>query len=328
MNALPNIFVTRQINPAALQRAQAAARIEVWPYETPPPHDVLCNKAAHSQGMITLLTDPIDARVIQAAGSDFKVISQMAVGYDNIDLTIATQRGIPVGHTPGILTETCADFTWALIMAAARRIAEADREVRQGIWRPWGPEVLCGYDLFGSTIGIIGFGRIGQAVARRAAGFDMRILYYDPQRHPELENRLGVTYVPLDELLAQSDIVTLHTYLSESTRGLIGAAQLKQMKPESILINTSRGAVIDSDALFAALQNRQIAAAALDVFDPEPIPPNHPLLQLPNLVITPHIASASYRTRHKMAEIAIENLLAGLRGEHLLFCANPQVYNK
>jgi glyoxylate reductase len=323
---LPHIFVTRQLSPVALDRVRSLAQLEVWPLETPPPHPILCEKAANAQGLITLLTDPIDAEVIRSGSDSLQIISQMAVGYDNIDLEAATQHGIPVGHTPGVLTETCADFTWALIMSAARRIVESDHEVRQGIWRTWGPEVLCGYDLYGATLGIIGFGRIGQAVARRAIGFNMQILYYDPQRQSELENQLGVKYVSMEELLTQSDFITLHTYLSESTRGLIGSLQFDQMKPNAILVNTSRGAIVDSDALVNALQNQQIAAAAVDVFDPEPIPQDHPLLQLPNLVVTPHIASASYQTRRKMAEIAVDNLLAGLRGETLPFCANPKVY--
>ncbi len=322
----PLIFVTRKIGSVALERLSSHASVDIWSEEAPPPHQILCQKAAIVDGMITLLTDPMDAQVFQAAGPKFKVISQMAVGYDNIDISEATRRKIPVGHTPGVLTETCADFTWSLMMSAARRIVESDREVHQGIWRLWGPDVLCGYDLFGATLGIIGFGRIGQAVARRAVGFNMRILYHDPKRHPELEAGLGVQYASLEELLIQSDFITLHPYLSTSTRGLIGAPQLSLMKPSAILINTSRGAVIDSPALVSALQHGQIAGAALDVFEPEPIPSDHPILGMPNVVITPHIASAGYQTRLRMAEIAVDNLLSGLRGERLPFCANPQVY--
>jgi glyoxylate reductase len=327
MNGKPEVFITRAIAASAIERLGGTANVDVWPEEDPPPYEVLLQKAAHLDGLITLLTDPVDASFIQNAGR-LQVISQMAVGFDNIDISAATERGIAVGHTPGVLTETTADFAWALLMAAARRVPEAERQVRAGIWKPWGPDILTGPDIFGATIGIVGFGRIGQAVARRARGFDMRILYNDPKRHPELEQELGVQYAELDQLLEEADFVTLHTYLSPETKHLIDRAALEKMKSSAILINTARGAVVDPQALGEALSSGKIYAAALDVFDPEPIPTDSPLLEMDNVIITPHIASGSIQTRARMAEIAVDNLLAGLSGERLPYCANPQVYDR
>lgn len=326
MNGNPKIFITRAISEQAVVRLRASADVEVWPDEEPPSQEILLKKAPNLDGLITMLSDPIDAAIIENA-SRLKVISQMAVGFDNIDISTATEHNIPVGHTPGILTETTADFAWALLMAAARRIPEAERQVRGGIWKPWGPDILTGPDVYGAVIGIIGFGRIGQAMARRARGFDMRILYHDPERHPELEQELSVEYAELDDLLSESDFVTLHTYLSPETHHLIDRAALDKMKSSAILINTARGAVVDPQALTEALQSGKIYAAALDVFDPEPIPADSPLLKMDQVIITPHIASGSIQTRIQMAEIAVDNLLAGLKGERLPFCANPQVYN-
>lgn len=323
----PSVFVTRRIAPEALEKLAQVCQVEVWQEETPPSAQTLAEKAAHAQGLLTLLTDPMNADLIHQS-PELKVISQMAVGYDNIDIAAATQAGIPVGHTPGILTETTADFTWALLMAAARRVVEAHQEVQKGIWRPWGPDVLTGVDLYGATLGIVGFGRIGQAVARRAAGFDMQVLYSDPHCDPEEEKRTGARCVTLDELLRQSDFVTLHTYLSPETFHLISTDQLKKMKPSAILINTSRGPVVDSQALDQALQDGIIAGAALDVTEPEPIPQDSPLLRRPNVVVTPHIASASKATRRRMAEMAVENLIAGVTDQRLPHCANPDVYTQ
>jgi glyoxylate reductase len=326
MNGKPHVFITRAIAEKAIERLRKHASVDVWPEEDPPTKDLLLEKVNQAEGIITLLSDPVDAEVI-ANGKVLKVISQMAVGFDNIDIAAATRRGIPVGHTPGVLTETTADFAWGLLMAAARRIPEADREVRSGIWKPWGPDILTGPDVFGATIGIIGFGRIGKALARRAHGFGMRILYNDPERDPEIDQEYGAECVELDELLRESDFVTLHTYLSEDTRHLIDREAFKKMKKSAILVNTARGAIVDSQALIDALKTGEIYAAALDVFDPEPIPADSPLLEMNNVVIAPHIASASIQTRARMAEIAVDNLLAGLRGEALPHCANPQVYD-
>ncbi len=320
------IFVTRQNNPQVLSELAKIADIDIWSEPYPPPYQVLQERITGVDGILTLLTDKIDAPLIQAVSGRLKIISQMAVGYDNIDVKTATSLKIPVGHTPGVLTETTADMAWGLLMACARRIVEGDAEVRQGIWRPWGPDVLTGLDVYGSTIGIIGFGRIGQAVARRARGFNMRILYTDIQRNEPAESESGAQFMPLDDLLQQSDFVSIHVYLSEATRKLIGDAQLKLMKPGAVLINTARGPIVDPDSLYQALQTGLIGAAGLDVFDPEPIPASHPILGLSNLVITPHIASASKQTRKLMAQMAADNIIAALKNEKIPYCANPEVY--
>ncbi|MCA1953552.1 MAG: D-glycerate dehydrogenase [Anaerolinea sp.] len=310
---LPTVFLTRALPSEVLAKLQPYAQAEIWPEETPPPYETLCQKAAQVDAIITMLCDRIDAPLIQSC-KNLKVISQMAVGYDNIDLQAAAQHHIAVGNTPGVLTETTADLAWGLLMAAARRIVEADNEVRNGIWRPWGPDVLTGQDIYGATLGIIGFGRIGQAMARRARGFDMRILYYDIQRNPTAEQTLGVLFTPLEDLLKQSDFISIHAYLNQQTYRMIGRPQFECMKPTAVLINTARGAMVDPDALAWALQEGRIAAAGIDVFDPEPMPANSPLLAMRNLVITPHIASASKQTRLRMAFMTIENVIAGLQG--------------
>lgn len=324
---MEKVFITRAISPLALEPLKALAEIEIWTGENPPDKNTLLSKIEGISGLYSLLTDPIDREVIEK-GNSLKVISQMAVGYDNIDIKTATDKGIPVGHTPGVLTEATADHTWALIMAAARRVVEADNEVHEGIWKPWGPDVLCGMDLFGSTLGIIGMGRIGKAVARRARGFGMRILYNDTTPQKDIEEETGAVFTSLEEIFSQADILTLHVYLSDTTRRLVNTNTLSLMKPEAILINTSRGAVVDPDALTSAILEKKIAAAGLDVFDPEPIPAHHPLLKQKNVVITPHIASAGKATRQKMAEITVQNLINGLLGKPLLYCANPEVYLK
>lgn len=322
----PIVWLTRTIDEPAVRKISEVAEVEIWPAENPPPPEVILEKVQRVDGLLTMLTDSLIAAIIDNAPR-LKVISQMAVGFDNIDIEAATRRGIPVGHTPGVLTETTADFAWALLMAAARRVAEADREVHQGIWRPWGPDVLTGVDVHGATLGIIGFGRIGKAVARRAIGFSMKVLYNDPERDEAAEQELGVEYRDLDRLLQESDFISLHTYYTPEYHHLINRFCFEQMKDGAIFINTARGGLVDHQALQWALESKKLAAAALDVFEPEPIPRDHPLLQLPNLIITPHIASASARTREKMALIAADNLIAGLRGEKLAYCANPQVYH-
>lgn len=326
---MDRVFITRAIFPPAVEELKAKFDVEIWPESTPPTVDVLIEKANSIDGLLTLLSDPINSVVIKTgAGHHLKVISQMAVGFDNIDIKTATENNIPVGHTPGVLTETTADFAWSLLMAAARRVVEAHNEIQSGVWRPWGPDVLCGADIFGATIGLIGFGRIGQAMARRARGFNMRVLYTQRHRDLSAEEQLGAEYVSMDELLGLSDFVTLHAYLTPEARGMIGAEQFELMKPGAIFINTARGAMVDHDALYQALLSGHIASAALDVFDPEPIPMTHPILRLPQVVITPHIASASTKTRQRMAFMAAENLMAGLEGKRLPYCANPQVYEK
>jgi len=316
-NARPNVYVTRAIPGDALDLLRASCAVSVWPGEEPPPYETLRREAHDADGLLCLLTDRIDAALMDACPR-LRVISAMSVGYDNIDIAAATARGIPVGHTPGTLDETTADFAFALLMAAARRIPAGADYVRAGRWRTWGPLLLLGADIHGATLGLVGLGRIGAAMARRARGFGMRILYTTPTRRAEhlaLEAELGVTHTSLDDLLAQSDFVSLHTPLTEATRGLINRERLRQMRRDAILINTARGPIVETGALLAALQAGEIGGAALDVTDPEPMPANHPLLSAPNCIVTPHIASATTATRARMADLAARNLLAGLAGE-------------
>lgn len=323
----PKVFVTRMIPDEGLAMVRQATDAEIWPGELPPPYDVLLQKVRGVDAVVTLLTDKIDAGIMDGAGPALKVISQMAVGFDNIDVAVATARHLPIGHTPGVLTETTADFAWTLLMAAARRVVEGDTYTRRGLWKTWGPTLLMGPDVHGATLGIVGFGRIGKAMARRAAGFDMRVLYFDPEQHPAEEETLQVEYRNLEDLLRESDFVSIHAPLNEQTYHLIGAAQLHEMKRSAILINTARGPLVDPEALYQALKEGTIAYAALDVTEPEPILMSSPLLTLENIIIAPHIASASLQTRNKMATMAVANLLAGLQGERLPYCANPQVYS-
>jgi lactate dehydrogenase-like 2-hydroxyacid dehydrogenase len=328
MTPRPKAFVARRIPDEGLATILDACDATVWPDELPPPRDELLRSVAGCEGVLTLLTDRVDDEFLDAAGPQLKVVSNYAVGFDNVDVPACTARRIPVGNTPGVLTETTADLAWALLMAAARRIPEGDRYVRGGHWKTWGPMLLLGPDVHGSTLGIVGFGRIGQAVARRASGFGMTILYHDVHRAERaVETAYGATFVPLDELLARSDAISLHVTLTPETRGLISTDALRAMKPTAVLVNTSRGPVVDGRALFEALRHGEIFAAALDVTDPEPIPPDDPLLTLDNCLVVPHIASASRATRGKMAEMAAANLLAGLRGERLPTPVNPEVYD-
>ncbi len=326
----PCVFVTRQIPPKGLEMVQSLAvtyDIEVWQDPLPPAYDVLLQKVKGVTGLYCLLTDKIDATLMDTIGPQVKVISQMAVGFDNIDIPAATLRGIPVGNTPGVLTDTTADFAWTLLMSAARRVVEGDKFTRAGKWKTWGPIDFLGPDITGATLGIVGFGRIGQGMAKRAQGFDMRILYFDTQRYPEAEQKYGAHYVDMHTLLQESDFVTLHTVLSNETYHLMDDERLQMMKPSGILINTARGPVVDPAALYRALSSGTIAYAALDVTEPEPIDPGDPLLTLDNIIIAPHIASASFQTRNKMATMAAANLIAGLQGERLPNCVNPQVYS-
>ena len=329
MAARPKVFVARQIPEAGLSVVTGATDATVWPDELPPPRDELLRAVAGCDGVLTLLTDRVDNEFLDAAGPQLKVVSNYAVGFDNVDVPACTARGIPVGNTPGVLTETTADLAFALMMAAARRLPEGDRYVRAGKWKTWGPMLLLGPDVHGATIGIVGFGRIGQAVARRAAGFGMTILYHDVRRADQaVEAEHSATFLPLEKLLAQADFVSLHVNLTPETRGLINTEKLGWMKPTAVLVNTSRGPVVDGAALATALRDGQIFAAGLDVTDPEPIATDDPLLSLDNCLVVPHIASASHATRSKMAEMAAANLLAGLRGERLPTPVNPEVYDR
>lgn len=323
----PKVFVSRLIPDEGLAIIRAECEMDLWQGELPPPHDVLLAHLKEKDGLVSLLTDRIDSALMDA-NPGLKVVSNMAVGFDNIDIKAATDRGIPVGNTPGVLTDTTADFAFALLMAAARRIVEGADYARSGKWKTWGPKLLMGQDVHGATIGVVGFGRIGQGMAKRASGFDMRVLYYDVYRREDLEKSTGVTYADIDALLAQSDFITIHTDLNEQTRHMFNAASFAKMKPNAILINTARGPIVDPDALYHALRQGRICAAALDVTDPEPIPSDSPLLSMSNCLIVPHIASASVATRGKMAEMAARNLLAGLGGTRLPTCVNPEVYER
>jgi glyoxylate reductase len=314
----PKVFVARIIPDEGLEAIRAVCDMDLWDGDLPPSRDELLRRVAGCDGVLTLLTDRVDEEFLDAAGPGLKVVSNYAVGFDNIDVAACARRGIPVGNTPGVLTETTADLAWALLMAAARRLPEGDRYVRDGRWKTWGPMLLLGPDVHGATMGIVGFGRIGQAVARRAQGFGMRILYHDVTQLPdEITAPLGATYLPLEALLAQSDFVSLHVNLSPVTRHLINAETLAWMKPTAVLVNTSRGPVVDQRALADALRDGTIWAAGLDVTDPEPIPMGDPLVGLDNCLIVPHIASASRATRGKMAAMAAANLVAGVRGTAL-----------
>jgi lactate dehydrogenase-like 2-hydroxyacid dehydrogenase len=309
---------------AGIAMVKSECEVEIWEGELPVPRDVLLEKVRDIDGLYCLLTERVDQGLLDAAPR-LRVVSNMAVGYDNINVAACTARGIPVGNTPGVLTETTADLTFALLMAAARRVVEGMDYVRARRWKTWGPMLLMGQDVYAATLGIIGLGRIGQAVARRARGFDMRILYHDVRPITEAEAGLNVTFVDMDTLLAESDFVTVHVNLTEATYHLIGREELRKMKPTAALVNAARGGVVDPQALYEALRDGQIGYAALDVTEPEPIPEDDPLLSLPNCIVVPHIASASVATRTKMATMAAENLLAGLRGQRLPNCVNPEV---
>jgi glyoxylate reductase len=308
-----------------LNQIRAEFDATVWSKDEPPSKEEIIKGAQGCTGLVTLLSDPIDSELMDALPA-LKIIAQYAVGYDNIDIKSATDRKIVVTNTPGILTETTADLTWALILSASRRIPEADRYVRGGDWKvAWGPKTLLGRDTFGSTLGIIGMGRIGSAVAQRAAGFSMRILYHSKSRKEEIEKELSAERTSLETLLRESDIVTIHVPLTDDTRGMIGINELRMMKHSAILVNTSRGPVIDEDALVQALGSGLIAGAGLDVFREEPIPSESALFEIDNVVLLPHIGSASVDTRAKMAEMCAANLIATLQGKIPPNIVNPEV---
>jgi glyoxylate reductase len=321
--------VSRRIPEAGLDRIVAETDATVWPDELPPPRDELLRAVEGMDGVLSLLTDRVDAEFLDRAGPQLKVVSNYAVGFDNVVVPEATARGVAVGNTPGALTETTADLAFALLMAAGRRVAEGGRYVRAGKWKTWGPLLLLGTDVWGATIGIVGFGRIGQAMARRARGFNMTILFHDVMDPPaDVVDEIGAQRVSLDELFERSDFVSLHTNLTAETRHLVNEERLRSMKPSAVLVNTSRGPVVDQRALYRALSENWILAAGLDVTDPEPMPVDEPLLRLENCLVVPHIASASSATRAKMAQMAADNLLAGVRGERLPTPVNPEVYEQ
>jgi glyoxylate reductase len=313
---MARVFVTRSLPGPALDRLASEHDADIWPDRLPPPRDDLRSRTSRAEGLLSLLTDPVDAELI-AACPDLRAISNYAVGVDNVDIEAATARGIPVGNTPGVLTESTADLALALMLGIARRLAEGQAFVPAGEWVTWEPDLLLGHDLHGATVGIVGLGRIGQAVERRVEGFGCQALQ---------NSRSGG--VPLEELLERSDFVTLHCPLTPETRGLIGDEALRRMKETAYLVNTARGPIVDTDALTRALHDGQIAGAALDVTDPEPLPGDHPLLDAPNLLVIPHLGSATHATRERMADMAVDNLLAALAGERMPHCANPEVYGR
>lgn len=316
------IFITRLIPDPGLLLVNEHFLVDVWPHELPPTRDQLIERSRGVDGLLCTLTEKVDSDLMDSIGPQLKVISSMSVGVDHIDVAAATARKIPVGHTPGVLTDATADQAFALMLSAARRITEAERFVRAGRWVTWIPNLLLGADLAGATLGIIGFGRIGQAVAKRAQGFDMRVIYYSPNAQPAY----GAQPVDLETLLRESDFVSLHVPLKPETKHLVNADFLAKMKTNAILVNTTRGGVLDQNALYAALKSNQIFAAALDVTDPEPLPMDSPLLELENCIIVPHLGSASKKTRDMMSLLSAQNLIAGLNAEKLPNCVNPEVY--
>jgi glyoxylate reductase len=315
----PRVAVTRNLPGPALDRLRAVADVAVWPERLPPTPDELRTLATGAVGLVTMLTDRVDAALLDAC-PDLRVVANVAVGYDNIDVPELTRRGIPVGNTPGVLTDSTADLAWALILAVCRRLPEGAAAVKAGEWLTWEPDWLLGVDVAGATLGIVGYGRIGAAVARRAVGFGMEVLAWN--RTPRTAE--GVTFVPFDDLLHRADIVTLHCALTDETRGLIGPDELRAMKPTAVLVNTARGPIVDQWALARALQTGEILAAGLDVVEHEPIPASDELLSLRNCLVLPHVGSATVATRSKMADMAVDNVLAVLAGEPPPTCVNPE----
>ena len=322
----PKVFVAREIPDAGLNLIRAACEVEVWPERLPPSPEVLRERVRDCDGLVSLLTDKIDAALL-AGGPKLKVISNFAVGVNNIDLAAATERKIPVGNTPGVLTEATADIAVTLLLAAARRLGESATDAKEGRWLTWEPKGWLGADLVGRTLGIVGMGRIGHAVAKRLHfGWGMKVLYTARSPKPEIDAELGATDVSLETLLAESDFVSVHADLNPTTKGMFGARQFAAMKRSAVFVNTARGPHVDQVALADALRSGTIFAAGIDVTDPEPLPSDHELYRLPNCVIAPHIASATHDTRNAMATLCAANLLAGVHGRRLPNCVNPDVY--
>jgi len=324
---LPLVLVTHTLPNGWLDLLKDRCRIIIGPQDADRLSHQLESNLLEAEGLISLLTINVDDELLSRAPK-LKVVSNMAVGYDNIDLQSCTRRGIPVGNTPGVLTDGTADLTIAIMLAAARRLFEANLDARQGKWKTWSPTGWLGKDLRNATLGLVGMGQIGSAVAERAHGFGMELIFSDPNPRKEVADRLGAKHVPIDVLLQESDFVSLHIPLTPETRGLMNKDTLRRMKSSAILVNTSRGPIVDSDALLQALREDWIAGAALDVTDPEPLPPEHPLFSQRNCLIVPHIGSATWNTRRQMAERACVNLLAGLEDQRLPYCVNPEVYNQ
>jgi len=320
-----SILVTRRPPGNALDILDAAGDVELWDVDDVMPRSELRRRMVKADALYCMLTDRIDADLLDSSPG-LRVVSNMAVGLDNIDLRACTARGVVVGHTPGVLTEATADLAMALLLAAARRIGEGIDHVRSGAWGDFRLDLLLGHEVHSSAVGVIGMGRIGTAVARRAAGFGMSIHYSGPNRKPTVEQELGAEHRDLARLLETADHVVVTAPLTPATHHLINEQSFVLMKPTATLVNVARGPLVDTDALVAALQNREIAAAALDVTDPEPLPADHPLVRLPNCTVIPHLGSATVKTRNAMAELAARNLVLGLAGERMEACANPEVY--
>jgi glyoxylate reductase len=322
----PRVFATRRLPGPAFEALAREVALEVWPDAGGPSPQALHAAVRDAEGLVCMLTDRVDGPLLDAAPR-LRVVSSCSVGVDHVDLAAASAHGVPVGHTPGVLTETTADLAFALLLAAARRVPEADRFVREGAWTPerrWEPDLLLGRDVYGATLGVVGLGPIGRAMARRALGFGMRVLGWSRSERPVP----GVERRDLATLLAQADFVSIHVALAPETRGLLDAGAIGRMRAGAILVNTARGGIVDEEALARALGEGRLAAAALDVFAEEPLAPESPLRGAPNLVLTPHIGSASVVTRTRMAELTVANLRAGLAGEPLPHCANPQVQGR
>lgn len=324
----PKVLITRQIPDEALQLLEKTCELKVWPHtDEPVSRQFLEEEIADADGLYCLLTDAIDEELLNKAHK-LRAISTMAVGYNNIDVSAATKRGIPVSNTPDVLTETTADLAFALMLSTARRIVESSDFLRRNEWKTWSPMLLTGQDVYGATLGIIGMGRIGEAVGRRAQGFDMKVIYHNRSRKHEAEQQYGFEYAELNDLLSRSDFVVILVPYSPETANLIAMEQLRLMKKDAVLINVARGGIVNEQDLFEALTSGVIWAAGLDVFETEPVPMDNPLLSLPNVVALPHIGSASIRTRTQMSLLAAQNLLQGLAGERARFLVNPQVFDQ
>ncbi len=320
------VFVTREIPAAGLEKL-TGCEVDVWREPLPPSRETLLEKVAGCHGVLSLLTEKVDAELMDAAGEQLKVVSNFAVGYNNIDIEEASRRGIRVGNTPDVLTEATADIAFALLIAASRRLIETSRFIQAGQWKTWDPMGHIGLDLNGKTLGIVGMGRIGTAMARRCrGGWGMNVLYHNRSTNEAAEKELGAKLVDFDTLLAESDFVSVHAGLSESTKGMFNADAFKKMKDSAVFVNTARGGLHVQPDLVEALKNGDIFAAGLDVTDPEPPAAGEPLLQLDNCVIAPHIGSATISSRNGMAEIAADNLLAGLNGQPLRCWVNAEAF--
>lgn len=316
--------MTRRRVPEAVALLESRFDVEVWPERTPPPRDELLKRLAYCEAVVTEIDDVVDEAALRSA-PNLRVVANRAVGLDNVDVAAATRLGVLVSNTPGVLQESCADFAFAMILALARNVPFADRRVRAGAWTMFDQSPYLGADVHGATLGIVGLGGIGEAVMRRAAGFDMRVLYHSRSRKPDAERAYGGEWSPdLDALLAESDFVSLHVPLTPQTNRLIGRRELALMRPTSYLVNTARGPVVDTGALYDALAEGRLAGAALDVTDPEPLPPDHPLLGMPNVIVTPHISSGSAATVRRMGMMAAENVIAALTGGPMVSCVNPE----